>query len=223
MPKKIGLFGGSFDPVHLGHLILAHDVVEAAGLDELIWLPAGQSPLKAHSPTLPNELRLELLDQVAGNDPRFRVSDFELLKTGPSYSVETAAHFASLHPDADLFWVLGRDQWSNLAQWRSVDRLAALVTFLVIDRKTQERPSEWSTDQNAGLPKPLIPGLRWQFISTRRVDISSTEIRHRLAAGQPVDHLLPASVGEKLRAAHQANGQQPDQPEAANGRLRDGA
>ncbi len=132
----MALFGGSFDPVHPGHVAIARAAVEQAGLDEVIFLPAAQSPLKAHGPQAEGPLRVEMLEAALAGITWARVSDWELGRPVPSYSWQTARNFRETGGEDTLyFWLMGVDQWEQLERWQHWERLAAEVTFLVFTRE----------------------------------------------------------------------------------------
>ncbi len=185
---KIGLFGGSFDPVHWGHLLSAQDAVEDLDLDRLVFIPAAQAPLKSADVRATGEARVALLRAAVDGDARFEVSDWEVRQGGVSYSVETARHFRAVWPDAKLFWLIGADQLAKLSQWREIAELARLVEFAV-----HRRPG-FSVETPTG-----IPGLKLHACRGREVELSSTEIRERARAGQPIDWFLPHKAVEQLQ------------------------
>lgn len=134
--QRIALFGGSFDPVHPGHVAVARAAVDQAGLNEVIFLPAARSPLKSHGPQASGRLRVEMLKTALAEIPWARVSNWELGRPGPSYSWETAQYFKKEcgQPGTRWFWLLGVDQWEQLERWQNWQQLAADVTFLVFTR-----------------------------------------------------------------------------------------
>ncbi|WP_404422894.1 nicotinate-nucleotide adenylyltransferase [Nibricoccus sp. IMCC34717] len=177
---KLGLFGGSFDPVHHGHLLAARDALEGAGLDEVLFLPAAQAPLRDQSTRTPAVHRLAILKAALSGKPGFGVSDLELRRGGTSYTIDTVRQVAAELPGNELYWIIGADQVAKLHEWREIEALAALVTFLALERPGHE-----------GRLQAEIPGLRLQRVRGHQVELSSTEIRARAAAGQPLDFLLP--------------------------------
>lgn len=185
-PQRIGVFGGSFDPVHLGHLVAAQDAAEALALDRVVFVPAWQAPLRDPGPRLEPGLRLELLRAATAHDPRFGVSTVEFDRGGVSYSVDTAAALRARWPDARLFWIVGADQAERLHAWRRIEELAALAEFIVLARPGY-----------AGAAS-TVPGLRLHSVAAHVFEISSTEIRRRLAEGKPVRLFLPPAVAARL-------------------------
>jgi len=132
-PRRIALFGGTFDPVHEGHLHIARLAREQAHLDEVIFIPCQQSPHKNQNACASIEHRLDML-RLAATEPWMQVSDYESTLPGPSFSYLTAQHFVAERPQADWFWLMGCDQWNALPRWKHPDILATLLTFLVFSR-----------------------------------------------------------------------------------------
>jgi nicotinate-nucleotide adenylyltransferase len=184
--RRTGIFGGSFDPVHLGHLIAAQDALEGLALDRVVFVPAAQAPLREGSPGIAAPARLELLRLAIAGDPGFEVSPIEIDRGGTSYSIETARALRVLWPDDRLFWIIGGDQAARLSQWRAIEELAGIVEFIVL-----ERPG-------CAYDAPSVPGLRLHLVSAHAIQISSSDIRRRLSAGLPVHHFLPAAVARRL-------------------------
>lgn len=177
---KIGLMGGSFDPVHFGHLVAAQDAVEQYQLDRLIFVPAAQAPLKDRDTVTSGEHRLAMLKSAVDWDHRFEVSDFEIQRGGVSYTVDSAAYFRSQFPDDRLFWIIGGDQLPKLHQWREIERLAQMVEFIFL-----ERPG------HPAKAAPTIPGLRLHRCDGHLIEISSTELRERVPRRLSLDYFVP--------------------------------
>lgn len=131
---KLALFGGTFDPPHLGHLMIAQEAQEACDLDKVVFIPNYQSPLKPNRPVASEAQRLEMLRLATRELPWAEVSAWEIERGGKSYSWETAEHFAKLFPETQLFWLMGVDQWNDLDLWARPERLAELLTFIVFPR-----------------------------------------------------------------------------------------
>jgi nicotinate-nucleotide adenylyltransferase len=183
---RLGIYGGTFDPVHHGHLLLARDALEQLRLDAVIFVPCGRSPFKYRRPHITDVQRLALLKLALKSEPRFRLSHFEIDRPAPSYSYDTALEIQESFPSADLFWLIGADQLAGLDQWHRVDDLRSLVTFALLPRT--------SDTAAAKLPKGVL-GLP----QSRRVDISATEIRHRVKSRLPIDYLVPASIAAYIK------------------------
>jgi nicotinate-nucleotide adenylyltransferase len=138
--KKIALFGGTFDPVHAGHLFIARSAYEQCALDLVIFLPCRHSPHKSTTTTATIQQRLEMLHLATADAPWMSVDDFDAVGSEPPYSYLTAGHFAEKFPEASLFWIMGCDQWNTLPEWKHPEILARDVTFLVFTRN--EIPTE---------------------------------------------------------------------------------
>jgi nicotinate-nucleotide adenylyltransferase len=182
---KIGLFGGSFDPVHLGHLLVARAAREEAGLDRLFFIPAAQSPFKPGAQPAPAAERLRWLRMALAGDTTAEVDDQEIRRGGTSYSIDTVRNYALKHPAAELFYLIGADQTGSLRLWRDADELARRVQFLVIPR-----PGEVLAE--------LAAPFRGRVLRGMPLAVSSSEIRARLKAGLPVAHLTPPAVADEL-------------------------
>jgi len=181
--KKIGLFGGTFDPVHHGHLILARDAIELLGLESVIFIPAAISPHKLErAPTL-SEARLEMLRAAIADEPRFLVDPLELQRPPPSYTAETVEALRTTHAGASFFFLIGEDNVSRLSTWHRFTDLKEMVQFVVLDR----------TGLQTEHPFPIV---------RRHVDISATDIRNRVASARSIRYLVPPMV-EKIINARQ--------------------
>jgi len=179
-PRKIGLLGGTFDPVHLGHVHVAEVARKFLALDEIRFLPCRISPLKTATAPARAADRLEMLGIATAGLPWAVVDDCELRREGPSYSYQTAATMAARFPAARLFWIMGGDQWEALPRWEQPQRLAALVEFIVIARGRHPQPRDACVLHRVDDGHPA----------------SATEIREAIACGV-TDHpwLAPAVAG----------------------------
>ena len=173
--EKIGLFGGSFDPIHHGHLILARDAMESLGLDRVIFIPVNVSPHKLAHPPVAARLRCEMVAAAIAGESRFSMDACEAEREGPSFAVDTVRVMRRRFPQAELFYFIGEDNVSSLHTWREIDELKKLASFVVLARGNLQ-PVE-------GFP-----------VISRNIDISSTDIRNRIAQGLPVRYLLPDAV-----------------------------
>ncbi|MDQ8155200.1 MAG: nicotinate-nucleotide adenylyltransferase [Gemmatimonadota bacterium] len=180
---KIGIFGGTFDPPHLGHFLAAVDAAEALELDRVVWLPAARQPLKGGDAAAP-EHRLAMATLAAGLDPRFSVDPMELERGGLSFMVESLRAFRERHQDAALFLLLGTDAASLLPKWREPEAIREMAQVVVLTR-----------GGDGGL---LPPGAR--ALPTRRVDISATEIRERVKAGRSIRGFVTDDVAAYIAA-----------------------
>lgn len=178
MAKKVALLGGSFDPVHNGHVAMAEAALKELGVDEVWLVPANQSPLKNFVPTS-NEHRLAMLELVCREHPQFKVCDLELHREGMSYTIDTLEELHRLYPDTEFYWILGADQQAQFEQWKDWQKLLTLATFVVVDRNENLK-----TD---GIHKEFIP------LAMEPVDVSSTQVRH----GKRLN-LIPESVRQYI-------------------------
>jgi len=179
---RIGVFGGTFDPPHVGHLLLAADACDALSLDRLIFVPAGAQPFKVETPAVATpENRLEMVSLAAGDDPRYAVEDTEIRREGLSYTVDTLEEIARNNPRAELFLLIGEDTLSGFSGWKQPQRIRELATLAVMQRTGSSDSTE-----------PRAKGVL--AMSTRRVDVSSTEIRKRLADGKSIRGFVPDPV-----------------------------
>ena len=183
---KLGLFGGSFDPPHIGHLLVAIDACEALALDRLTFIPAGVQPLKAGRAVASPSQRYEMVRRLVGSDPRFMVDAIEIERPGLSYTVDTLATVAARETGSELFLLVGADILGSFNQWREPGRILELATLVVLER-------------SGGGDLPALPG-RSRSLPTRRIDVSSTEIRARVAAGKSIRGFVPDAVGEFIAA-----------------------
>jgi nicotinate-nucleotide adenylyltransferase len=184
--KALGFFGGSFDPPHLGHLILARDAFDQLSLEKIHLVPARQSPLRSGSHAMAFEERLAMCRLLAQGRDWLDVLDIEGALPSPSYTVNTVRRLAEVFPGRKLVWLVGADQWEKLPKWKDWETLATLVSFAVAARPGHKV---------AKLPRPRP---EFTVLKAREVDISSTEIRERLAAGRSIEHLVPREIAEYI-------------------------
>ncbi len=183
--RRLALYGGSFDPVHLGHLLVAQAALEELSLDRLVFIPAAQSPFKPGSEPAPPAARLRWLRLALAGRPEFEVEDLEVRRGGVSYTIDTVRHFAACAPASELFWLIGADHVPTLPRWRDAEALAALVTFVVIPRP--------------GCPETVLPpAYRLQTLRGWPLAVSSSELRERIRTGRTVAHLVPWAVAEAI-------------------------
>ncbi|MCW1924687.1 nicotinate (nicotinamide) nucleotide adenylyltransferase [Luteolibacter arcticus] len=184
--RRIALFGGTFDPIHLGHIEIARRAKNLLELDEVRFLPCHTSPHKLGVVSAPAKDRLEMARVATRKLPWAEVDDFDLSRPPPSYSYETAEEMTRRFPDAQLFWLMGADQWRALPQWREPERLAGLVEFIVFARD--------------GDPEPH-PGWKMHYL-TGTHPASATAIREALAEGQTGLPWLDPDVEHLIRQRH---------------------
>jgi nicotinate-nucleotide adenylyltransferase len=198
---RTGILGGTFDPPHVGHLLVASDALEVLQLDRLLFIPNAVQPLKADRQMTPGADRLEMLRLAVGEDPRFGVDGIEVERGGVSYTVDTLAALTARAPD-DYFFLVGSDVASSFAQWRAPARIASMATIAVMERETAE--AEGSASTAVGAIRKAIgtePGGRDPIsVRSRRVDVSSTEIRERVRRGRALSGFVPAAVARYIAA-----------------------
>jgi len=183
---KLGLFGGSFDPVHLGHLLVAQAAMEELELTRLFIIPAAQSPFKLTNVLTPATIRLRMLRLALAGTIWAEIDEQEISRGGISYTVDTVRDYACRFSQASLFYLIGADHITQLPKWREADELARLVEFVVIPR-----PGE----KSATLPSPF----RGRTLTGFPLGVSSSQIRTRVKSGLPIDWLVPAAVAEAVR------------------------
>jgi len=180
---KIGLMGGSFDPVHFGHLIAAQDVLEQFRLDRVLLVPAAQAPLKPNDVQSTTDDRTAMLRAAIEWDRRLEISDYELSKGGISYTIDSVRHFRALFPGDELFWIIGGDQLPLLHKWKDIGELAKLIEFIFLERP--KHPTR---------PHPEIPGLTLHRCDGHLIEISSSELRRRVLLGLSLNYFCPQKV-----------------------------
>lgn len=184
--QRLALFGGSFDPIHLGHLLVAQAAREELGLERLFFIPASQSPFKPdQKPTAPKE-RLRLLRLALAGKTWCEVDEQEIKRGGISYTIDTVRDYARRFQGAEIFYLIGADNVAHLPKWREAAELARLVDFVVIPRPGQ-------TDV------PFPAPFRGRMLNGFPLGVSSSQIRARVKSGLLIDHLVPASVAEAIR------------------------
>jgi len=177
---KLGFYGGTFDPIHNGHLILAREAVETLGLDRLFFIPNAISPHKTATMPAPSDLRAEMIRLAIANEPRFDLDELELNRHGISYTIDTLITLRErFGPKAEFYYLIGEDNVSSRATWRRIDELRHMATFVVLCRSEHSTPLPYVTLQ-------------------RRIDISATEIRKRIANGQSIRYLVPDKVHDLI-------------------------
>lgn len=180
---RIGLFGGSFDPFHLGHFLISRTAQEHFRLQKVVFLPCAHSPLKKGKPVAGDTARTSMLRQGLKRQSWADVSDWEIREGGVSFTVDTARAWAQRYPRATLYWIMGSDQWEALDSWKEPRELARLLHFLVFPRPK-------SPLQRRGFRMSEIP---------MRFDISATEIRNRLRRGVSIEGLVLPAVEKSIR------------------------
>ncbi len=178
--KKIGIYGGSFDPIHHGHLILAREAREVLGLDEVIFVLAAQSPHKTTRLPASAAVRWAMLNAAIAGEAGFSASRLEIDRPPPSYSIDTVEQLRAAREEAEFFFLIGEDNLAQLPSWHRFDELGRLVQFVVLDR----------SGMTVAQTYPVI---------RRKIDISATTIRKRVASGRSIRYLVPEAVAQTIR------------------------
>ncbi len=189
---RIGFFGGSFDPVHIGHISLAEQAIQTAQLDKLLLCPAYHAPLRYEKPFFPPEIRLKILETVAHEYSRMEVCKLEIEKQKTCYTYHTLKEIKEQSPLSEIMVLLGEDQFSQLDKWKFHQDLVQICQFLVFSRS------------GTGINPPSIPNLSYTLMENELIDCSSTTIRSRIQSGKSVSHLIPevAYPFVKLHSTH---------------------
>ena len=180
--RKIGIYGGTFDPVHHAHLILAREALEQLRLEKIVFVPAAVSPFK-DSPAAAAEMRLEMLEAAIEGETGFTVDNCELRRAPPSYTIDTVKEIRDRESNAEIYYLIGEDNVPALSRWHRFTELQQLVRFVVLNR-------------TGAKSTPSYPTVR------RNIDISATEIRKRVASRQSIRYFVPVAVEEIIRRAN---------------------
>ncbi|MBN2515491.1 MAG: nicotinate-nucleotide adenylyltransferase [Deltaproteobacteria bacterium] len=202
---KWGLFGGTFDPIHMGHLRCAVEVREIFDLDRIIFIPAAQQPLKTDKKVTPFHHREQMVKLAVEANPPFSVSDIENLRGGKSYSIDTVKHFLTASPEGlELYFIMGQDAFQDIHRWKEWEQLLLLCNFIVVTRPGYEvrkfsdilpeyAAAQFHFDTDAGAFTGPTGGAIY-FKRLTFLEISSTDIRNRTKNGQSILYLVPDSV-----------------------------
>lgn len=194
--KSLGILGGTFDPVHFGHLVAAEFVRDACRLERIIFIPAARPPHKDLDHVLASRHRYNMVELAIEDNPDFAVSAMELDRQGLSYTVETITSCRQLYPKAKIYFILGIDALLLINTWKDVERLVELCSFIVVSRPGYKLNRK--QECFAGLPPALWENMT--VIPIPGISISSSEIRRRVAEGKTIKYLVPASVEKYIRA-----------------------
>jgi nicotinate-nucleotide adenylyltransferase len=192
--------GGTFDPPHIGHFLAASDAFDQLQLDRLYFIPAATQPLKQHQASSPSHHRLRMVQLMVEGDRRFEVDEIEINRTGLSFTVDTLEEYARRLPDAERFLLLGVDAYGLLDHWRDAARVVSLAHLVVLTRESSGAGSAVNQDtvtekvRSIGGSKAATP----RVLDTRRIDVSSTEIRERVRAGRSIRGYVHEAVGRYI-------------------------
>ncbi|MEE8170038.1 MAG: nicotinate-nucleotide adenylyltransferase [Phycisphaerae bacterium] len=193
MTARIGLYGGSFDPIHFGHLISARAVADALNLTKIVLIPAASPPHKLADTLAPAADRLAMAQLAVRNDPLFEVDDLELHRPGPSFTFDTVTEFRRrLGSQAELFWIIGGDTLPELATWHRIPELVGIVAIVTTVRHAAGKPDLSSLASL--IPASDLESLRANCLETPAIQISSTDIRNRTGRGRSIRYLTPDPV-----------------------------
>ncbi len=193
MPERIGLYGGSFDPIHCGHLIVAREIGECLNLARVIFLPSARPPHKGEGDLAAPEHRSAMVELAIKEEPLFEFSDFDLDREGPSYTVETIAAFRrKFGPSSVLHWIIGADSLDDLTTWHQASDLVDACTIVTAARPGWETV-DWEKLQ-AALGEARVTKLRAGAVATPAIEISSTDIRCRVHEGKSIRFMVPDCV-----------------------------
>lgn len=207
---KVGLFGGTFDPVHMGHLRAAEEIRECFGLDEVYFIPSALPPHKQSSHVTPPEHRLEMLRLAIDSNAHFDICDYEIKRQSTSYTIETLRYLTQTHPERDYYFIVGHELFAEIESWREYHKLFSLSNFIVMTRPG------FSNNESDELPLALKNDFSYAnreenvriyinnkdktiaFTHIRGFEISSTEVRHLAAAGKSIKYLVPEQVEDYI-------------------------
>ncbi len=183
--RKIGLYGGTFNPIHFGHFNLAFELMEKGGLDEVWWIPTSCSPLRSDSLIATPEQRLKMVELAVDEIPQFKVLDLEIKRPPPAYTIDTVKEILEMHPDKHFFLLLGKDSLTRFMAWKEPFKLIEQLSLLIGERKGILLPF---------FPEEVQAAIEKGMLETTLLEINATEIRERLKKRLYSGHLLPAKV-----------------------------
>ncbi len=189
---RVGLFGGTFDPVHYGHLLLAETCREQCDLDEIWFLPADVPPHKQDAVVSSGQARAEMIELAVAGNPGILVSRYELEHGGVSYTVDTLRHFRDETPEAELFFLMGADMFNDLPNWRNAEEVCRLAVPIVAQRAGAD-PPDYDCLRSIATPERISEFLNYQ-VEMPQIELSSTEIRNRVAEGRSIRYRTPRAV-----------------------------
>ncbi|MEM8549563.1 MAG: nicotinate-nucleotide adenylyltransferase [Verrucomicrobiota bacterium] len=185
--RRLGFLGGTFDPVHTGHLLIAQDALEQLGLTSVTFIPAAHAPLRKEAPAVSAKDRVALLKVAIAQDARFALDLSELEPGASAFTVDTVKRLRAQHPEAELFWIMGADHLDKLPDWRALEEILETVAFAVV-----ARPGQPFTVPSG------MPTEKFHLVTGHPFEVSSSELRERIAQGLPVRFFLPEAVAELI-------------------------
>lgn len=198
MTSRVGLFGGSFDPIHFGHLIAAHDIAEQLSLGRVLVIPCGEPPHKQNVRLTPADHRLAMVRLAVEGDPLFEVSEIELKRQGPSYTFDTVTQLRSQYgPTVELFWFIGADSLPQLPTWHRAAELVNIATIVTAKRPGHADPDWEKLDDAFG--SHAVAMLKAHCLETHDIGISATELRNRASHGKSLRYFTPHTVASYIQ------------------------
>ncbi|MCL1856777.1 MAG: nicotinate-nucleotide adenylyltransferase [Kiritimatiellaeota bacterium] len=191
---KVGILGGTFDPIHWGHIMMAHCAMEAFGLDKVLFMPARLNPLKDGGRQVEDRHRVAMVRLALQGTKNMRVALDELRRPPPSFTVDTIRHLKGRHPTWDIYFILGMDSLNDLAKWRCHKTLLRLCTFIPIERPGVKAPPKRIPGLTAAASRAVLRNV----IAGRLMDISSTQVRRKVAKGQAIRYAVPRTVAQYI-------------------------
>ena len=191
---KLAVFGGSFNPIHVGHLLNASFASVQGGMDKVIFMPSGKHPFKDEKIFADAAVRLEMIEKAVFGDERFLIEDYELKNEGMIYTYDTMLYLKEKYPEDELYFLIGSDLLSELPLWHKIRELAKITTFLVANRQSSDTMS--IDERREELLKNF--GVRIKVVSFPYITVSSTEIRNFVKEGKSIRYLVPDSVREVI-------------------------
>jgi nicotinate-nucleotide adenylyltransferase len=180
--KRLGFFGGSFDPIHIGHISLAKQAIKQAQLDKLLLCPAFHAPLRDQIPFFSPDIRLQILEKVAAEHSKIEICSFEIEKQKVCFTFDTLCEVQKIYPTSEIIVLLGADQFNQLEKWKYHTQLAQAFQFCVFARDSSQ------------ISPPSIPNLSFNLMQNKLIHCSSSEIRENLKNGKSIKNLVPSSV-----------------------------
>ncbi len=188
--KKIGIMGGTFNPIHYGHLLVAEDARTYCNLDEIIFIPSGNSYMKDTSEIIDGKMRYEMVSLAIAGNTAFSISDMEIKRNGHTYTYETLEELNKIYPDTDFYFILGADNLFTIEKWKYADKIMQNCTLIVASR--DEKDKQDLTQKANSLFKSFHATI--EILPERKIDLSSTEIRKKIRENKSVIYMTPQSV-----------------------------
>jgi nicotinate-nucleotide adenylyltransferase len=214
MQQRIGIFGGTFDPIHLGHLILAEQCREQARLDQVWFVPAARPPHKLDRPLTRFDQRVEMIALAIAGQPAFRIDELEKDRPGPSYTADTLHELHTLHSEAEFWLLIGSDTVADLPQWHAPQQIVEQAGLVVTARPGHPIPTAEEIRGLLRLPEGVL--LRYQTVESPLIDLSSRDLRRRAHSGRSLRYFVPRAVECYI---HEKRLYATEPPSAASGHL----